>query len=166
MKNNRNVIGKKIVALMLSGIIAAGAIPVTNIVADMNRTDISAQTEPAMAGNAQAEAVAAAEILWVTSEDLAQGYDVYYAQKDTIQVDVGFSNPQGEQLKAVRMYHDGKQIEEKKIRKSGKITFSVPLDKGKNATNQIYAVAVDKDGNEINDKKHMLVEGKIGRAHV
>ena len=160
MKNNRNVIGKKIVALMLSGIIAAGAIPVTNIVADMNRTDISAQTEPAMAGNAQAEAVAAAEILWVTSEDLAQGYDVYYAQKDTIQVDVGFSNPQGEQLKAVRMYHDGKQIEEKKIGKSGKITFSVPLDKGKNATNQIYAVAVDKDGNEINDKKHMLVEGK------
>lgn len=42
MKNNRNVIGKRIVALMLSGIIAAGAIPVTNIVADMNRTDISA----------------------------------------------------------------------------------------------------------------------------
>lgn len=160
MKNNRNVIGKRIVALMLSGIIAAGAIPVTNIVADMNRTDISAQTEPAMAGNAQAEAVATAEILWVTSEDLAQGYDVYYAQKDTIQVEVGFSNPQGEQLKAVRMYHDGKQIEEKKIGKSGKITFSVPLDKGKNAINQIYAVAVDKDGNEINDKKNMLVEGK------
>ena len=160
MKNNRNVIGKRIVALMLSVIIAAGAIPVTNIVADMNRTDISAQTEPAMAGNAQAEAVATAEILWVTSEDLAQGYDVYYAQKDTIQVEVGFSNPQGEQLKAVRMYHDGKQIEEKKIGKSGKITFSVPLDKGKNAINQIYAVAVDKDGNEINDKKNMLVEGK------
>lgn len=156
MKNNRNTLGKRIVALMLSGIIAIGIQPATNVVVDAAETQSEEQENVTTSESGQT----AEEILWVISEDLTEGNDIYYAKEETVQVEVAISNSKQNQFKTIRIYRDGKLIEEKKIGKSKKLFFLVPLDKGKKATNQICAVPVDADGNEINEKSQMLVDGK------
>ena len=156
MKNNRNTLGKRIVALMLSGMIAIGIQPATNVVVDAAETQSEEQENVTTFESGQT----AEEILWVISEDLTEGNDIYYAKEETVQVEVAISNSKQNQFKTIRIYRDGKLIEEKKIGKSKKLFFLVPLDKGKKATNQICAVPVDADGNEINEKSQMLVDGK------
>ena len=160
MKNNRNTLGKRIAALMLSGMIAIGIQPATNVVVDAAETQSEEQENVTTSESGQTEVMTAEEILWVISEDLTEGNDIYYAKEETVQVEVAISNSKQNQFKTIRIYRDGKLIEEKKIGKSKKLFFLVPLDKGKKATNQICAVPVDADGNEINEKSQMLVDGK------
>lgn len=160
MKNNRNTLGKRIAALMLSGMIAIGIQPATNVVVDAAETQSEEQENVTTSESGQTEVMTAEEILWVISEDLTEGNDIYYAKEETVQVEVAISNSKQNQFKAIRIYRDGKLIEEKKIGKSKKLFFLVPLDKGKKAINQICAVPVDADGNEINEKSQMLVDGK------
>ena len=119
MKNNRNTLGKRIVALMLSGMIAIGIQPAINVVVDAAETQSEEQETVTTFESGQT----AEEILWVISEDLTEGNDIYYAKEETVQVEVAISNSKQNQFKTIRIYRDGKLIEEKKIGKSKKLYF-------------------------------------------
>ena len=66
MKNNRNTLGKRIVALILSGMIAIGIQPAINVVVDAAETQSEEQETVTTFESGQT----AEEILWVISEDL------------------------------------------------------------------------------------------------
>lgn len=101
MKNNRNTLGKRIAALMLSGIIAIGIQPATNVVVDAAETQSEEQENVTTSESGQTEVMTAEEILWVISEDLTEGNDIYYAKEETVQVEVAISNSKQNQFKAI-----------------------------------------------------------------
>lgn len=85
----------------------------------------------------------------VVTDDLVFSKDTYYAMKDTIDVRVTATDANGSGVKEIWIYRDGKELERKPADEDGEASFEVPLDKGKDAVNLIYASAVDEVGNEM-----------------
>ena len=63
MKNNRNTLGKRIAALMLSGMIAIGIQPATNVVVDAAETQSEEQENVTTSESGQTEVMTAEEII-------------------------------------------------------------------------------------------------------